>query len=858
MRLRERLAGECLTIVRAWDGLSRYRTGEPYLGAQVVMHGASGSARSLQGLRYMQTLALDIRVALRFFHRRSGTAAVIVVTLALALAANTAAFAVLKAFLLSGLGVPEAERLHIISQTQGGGPFLDAWPNYTMLREQVKTFDHVAALLAADVNWEEGDDVRQLAAARVTASFFATVRARPVLGREITESEQGPSPAPVVVISHRIWRTTFASAPDLTGKVMRLNGVPHSVIGVMPEGFSMPPDIDAWLPFDLPKEMWTRIVGARQLFVFGRLGDGVSNAAAQEELKTLALRAEAVNVANKGWGYASQPVRPFYLGGADNTILLVQAGALVLLLLAATNLSSVLLAWAAERERETAVRLALGASSRDVGRQHAVQSLLLMLAGGGLGLVLASAGLPALRALNPTPTLAFFLNHLQMDPLVVAFTLAMATGVGLIAGLVPLWQSRRTDLVTALKQESRGGTATRGALRFHKAMAVTQAAITVIVLSTAALSVASFEKIQRASPGYATVGRGVFRVQLPETLYPDNKARAAFMRAFVENLAREPEIADFGATSTLPFGDIPSGSALTVEQTNGEFTPEPRTFGFRRVTPAYVQAMGIPLIEGRPLSAEDAEGVPTVAVISKSLAEKYWASGRALGKRFRRSVPGQPPLEMSVVGVVGTVRDSGNVEAARTGESIYVPYVQNTTRKFSVVVKGRGSVESAIAAGVHALRATAPGLAAYSVTTVDKLSWEANATSRLQMALLSIFALVAVGVAILGSYGIMSQLVANRGRELAVRLAIGENRTGVLRRVLGQNARLAGAGALLGGVVAWEGGRFLQGLVTGVNATTPWTYLAVAGLTVGLIQLGGLVPARRAATMNVLQALGGE
>jgi predicted permease len=805
----------------------------------------------------MQTLTLDLRAACRFLQRRAGASAVIVLTLALALAANSAAFAVLRAFLLSDLGVPEANRLHIISQTQKGAAFLDAWPNYQMLREQVKTFENVAAVLQADVNWMDGDETRQVSAARVTASFFATMKVSPRLGRAITENEQGPNPAPVVVISDRLWRSAFGGAPDAVGKVMRMNGVPHTVVGVMPQGFALPPDIEAWLPFDLPKDTWTRIVGARQLFVFGRLRDGRSHAEAQAELKAFGRQAEEASLANKDWSYVSQPVRPYYLNGADNTILLVQAGALILLLLAASNLSSLLLAWAAERERETALRLALGAGAPDIARQHAVQSILLMLAGGGLGLLLAEAALPALRALNPTPTLSFFLEQLRMDPSVVAVTLATAVIAGGLVGLVPLWQSRRTDLTSALKLESRGGTATRGALRWQRTMAVSQAAITVIVLSAAALSVASFQKTRGASPGYATEGRGVFRVQLPDNKYADADARAAFMRAFLDNLSREPELTEFGATSTLPFGDIPAGSSLTVEQENGEFTTEPRIFGYRRVTPDYVRTMGMPLIEGRPLSADDGEGHPNVAVISRSLAQRYWPEGGALGKRFRRTTPGQPPLEITVVGVVGTVRDSGNAEAARTGESLYIPYAQNPMRKFSVVIKGRTSTEAAIAAGVHALRATTPGLAAYSVTTTERLAYEASAVSRLQMALLSAFALVAVGVALLGSYGVMSQLVANRGRELAVRLAVGENPGGVLRRVLGQNARLAGAGALAGSAIAWQGGRFLQALVGGVDAGAPWTYLVAAALTVGLTQLAGLIPARRAAATNVLQALGG-
>jgi predicted permease len=803
----------------------------------------------------MSTLRHDLAATLRFCNRRRAATAVIVLTLALALAANTAAFAVLKAFLLSSLGVPQPGRLHVITQILGTQNTLDAWPNYLLLRDQARSFDTVAAVLRTDFNWGDGAEVRQVAGARVTANFFRAMRVPPRLGRELAEKEQGPNPAAVVIISHRVWHTAFGGSPDVLDRTMRLNGLPHAVIGVMPEGFSMPPDVDVWVPFDLPPEMWTRIVGGRQLLLFGRLADGTGAAAAQQELKAVGRNIEASNIANKDWSYRSVPVREFFLNGADRTILLVQAGAAVLLLLAATNLSSLLLAWAMERERETAVRLALGAKTRDLARQQAVQGAVLTLAGGTLGLGLAYALLPALRELNPTPTLSFFLQHLRLDPVAAGLMLAVAAALGALTGLVPLWQARRTDLVTALKLESRGGTAARGALRWQKAIVVAQAAITVLVLSAASFAVQGFREAVRKGPGYATEGRGVFRVQLPETAFPDNAKRAAFMRAFAENLAREPELASAGVSNTLPFGDLPTGAALTYETAGGDFTKEPFIFNHRRITVGYPGVMGLPLVRGRHFTAQDDASVPSVALVSQELAGKRWPGADPVGKRFRRTVPGQPPVEITVVGVVGTVRDSGTISPA--GETLYVPFVQNTTRKFSVVVQGRGGVESAVAAGVRALRATAPGLAAYDVMTLEKLAWQANATPRLQMVLLTAFAAVAAGVAGLGSYGVMSQLVNNRAREMAVRLAIGDSPAGVWRRVLGQNARLAALGAVLGATAAWSGGSWLQGVVTGVDTKAPWAYLAVLVATVLLTQIASLLPARRAATMDVQRTLSG-
>jgi len=806
----------------------------------------------------MLPTSTDFSVALRFFRRRGGATAAIILTLALALAANTAAFAVLRAFLLSNLGVPQADRLHVISQVQNGGRFLNAWPNYTMLRDQVRTFDATAAVVTADFNWGDGEEARRLAGARVTAGFFRTMRVAPMLGRELTEQEQGPNPAAVVIISHQLWTSAFAGSPDVLSKTMRLNGVSHAIIGVMPQGFALPPDTEILLPFDLPqKALWTQILGARRVLVFGRLADGVDSPAAQQELKAIGQRLESANIANKDWIVSSLPVRDFYLSGVDRTILLVQIGAFVLLVLAATNLSSLLLAWAVERERESAVRLALGARPGDLLRQQAVQSTLLLLVGGVLGLGLALASLPALRELNPTPRLAFFLEHLHIDPVAAGVNLTAAAVIGLLVALVPLWQARRTDIVTALKAESRGGTATRGALLWQKAMVVTQSAITMVVLSAATLAVVGFRKATQAGPGYAVDGRGVFRVQLPDAAFGDNAKRAAFVRAFAENLALEPELVSAGISNTLPFGDVPTGILLTAELANGEFTKEPEMLGHRRISPDYLAALGVPLIEGRMIMASDTATSPPVAVISKALADKYWPGTSPLGKRFRSLAVGQTSPDITVVGVVGTVRDSGNVPAAHKGETLYVPYAQAPWPKFSVVVHGRSSVEAAVAAGIKALRATAPGLAAYDITTLGKLAWQANATPRLQMVLLTTFAVVAAGVAVLGSYGVMSQLVNNRSREMAVRLAIGDSPAGVLRRVLGQNACLATLGTALGALGAWFWGRWLQGVVTGVDTSAPGYYLAMAVLTVLLTQLATLLPARRAAGLDVQKTLMG-
>lgn len=339
----------------------------------------------------MNSLLLDVQSALRFFARRKAAFAVIVLTMALALGANTAVFSVLKAFLFSSLGFPDAGRVvavWTVRSIDGRGPvnFLDAHVNIDLMRKTTHFWESLGASFGTDLNWQlEGDETRRLQGVRAQADFFKVMQVQPVLGRLFTAPEEGPKAAPVALISASLWHSVFNRAPDGLGRTMRLNGVPHTIIGVMPEGFAQPQGAEIWLPYDLPEAMWTNVVGARQLNCYARLAPGVTPAQAIEELKAFTPRAIAAYPDNRNWSWTVQPLREALLSGADRTVLFVQAGAAVLLLLAVSNLASLLLAWAADRQRETAVRLALGAS----------QGMVLRLV---LGLTQVASFIPARRA----------------------------------------------------------------------------------------------------------------------------------------------------------------------------------------------------------------------------------------------------------------------------------------------------------------------------------------------------------------------------------------------------------------------------------------------------------------------------
>jgi putative ABC transport system permease protein len=807
----------------------------------------------------MNSLLLDLQTALRFFARRKAAFAVIVLTMALALGANTAVFSVLKAFLFANLAVPEPARVMVVPTTKelpgrGRVDFDDAYPNYKLLTQLTHSFESLSVTLQTDVNWEQPDNTRRLQGLRTTASFFDVMRVRPVLGRLFTNKEEGPRAAPVAVISHALWRSAFSGDPGVLGRTLRLNGGAHTIVGVLPPDFAQPVGTDIFLPFDLPQEMWTAIIGARQLTTYARLAPGVTVAAANAELRAFALRAAAAEPMNKDWSWRVQPLRENLLSGADTALLLVQAGAAVLLVLAICNLASLLMAWAAERQRETAVRLALGASGWRLVRQFLVQSVTLVAIGGALGLLLASLSLPALQHLNPNPGLAVFLAHLELDRGTLAFAAALVLGTGLLAGLLPAWQSRAVSFTEALRTESRGASLSPGALRWQQAMVVMQAGVSVLILAGAGLAGLGFYRLGRVPLGFVTTGRVVLQIQFPEPAYGTHEKRIQLVRALEQNLAREPALTRWGLSTTIPVGDSQWGGAFKPQLPTGEFAAEPSLFHYRRVSPGYLTAMGIPLVEGRMLNGHDRPDAPFVAVVSKALAEKYWPGQSALGRKLRRVSPADAPV-IEIVGVVGNVHDSG--AGLPASETVYIPFEQVSLRRAWVVLLGRGLHEDTLAAGRRALRATAPEVAAYNIAPLDDLAWQAEALPRLQVTLLGVFAVIAIGITALGSYGVMSQLVANREKEMAIRAALGASAGSVLRLVLWQNARLAAAGTLLGLLAAWFGGRALQAQLTGFDATPPWPYAIVAAMVLLLTQLSSYLPARRAAKLDGSKALAG-
>jgi predicted permease len=795
---------------------------------------------------------VEFLASLRFLARRKAVAAVAVLTMACALGVNASALAVLRAFLFSGLGVPEPDRFVNIAPIRdlpgrGSVVFSDAYPNYQLLRDTKKSFDEVAVVLQNIVSWSQGTDVRALQNTRASATFFKTTRVSPMLGRPFIAEEEGPSPAPVIIISHTLWTSAFTRDSAVVGKVMTIDGVPTTIIGVMPEGFAQPAPTDVWQPFDIPPNQRTTITGARSLGVYGRIADGVSREAAVAEVAELTRRTQEASPAdNRDYRYRLDTLRDQLLTGADSTVLLIQAAAASLLLLAILNLVALLVAWGFERNQEMAIRLALGGGRSQIVRLLIAQSSLIVGAGLVVGVGLSYALMFSVRQLDLGPQLGFFLRQARVDGAVLLICIPIAAVVAMAAGVLPALVMRHTGLSQALRSASRSASHSTGALRLQRSMVVLQASLSVVVLASATVVGLSFRNLSAVPDGFDPTNRIVARVILPDAAYATPAKRVAFADALLAALQREPELTSTGFTTTLPVGDVRSGSRFFMPDQNGAISTEAALLHFRRISPEYPKAVGMKLLRGRLFTTRDDSTSPRVAIISRAVAEQYWPNDDPVGKLIHRAGAGTAPaVPFEVVGVVGDAMDGGY--EAPPGQTVYVPFAQVSMTRISIVVQSRANPATAITAIRRAIKAADPLVAPSGIAPLGTLVSTANALPQLRAAILMVFAIAAVLIAGLGSYGVMRQLVANRERELSLRLVFGAVPSDVAREVLLQVARLTVPGVIVGLIGAWMAANLLRTFVFGID---PRSVAVLAAVSAGVLALGTL-----AAMPSVLRAM---
>ncbi|MFL6255011.1 MAG: ABC transporter permease [Pyrinomonadaceae bacterium] len=806
----------------------------------------------------MRTLLQDVRYAGRTLLKSPGFALVAVAALALGIGANTAIFSVVKAVLLSPLPYPEPEQLVWVREINPGADIPDepaSMPNYNDWRTQAGSFEGVAAFGYAGGTITEGDrEPERVAGLSTSANFFQVVGVAPALGRGFLPEEEQTGHNRVVVISHGLWQRRFGSDPNVVGRQITITGNVHTIVGVAPAGFRTP------VPGPKPPDLWFPIAfrfdeSLRRsdfLNVVGRLKAGATVEQARAELESVAARlAQEHPGTNAGWTVKVEPLHERVVGNVRQALWVLMGVVGFLLLIACANVANLLLARAAVRQKEIAVRSALGARRGRLVRQFLTESVLLALAGGALGVVLAAWGVELLVALSPgnIPRL----EEVGLDARVLAFTFGVSALTGIVFGLLPALSASKTDLSVSLKEGgSRGSTAGAGARRLRSALVVSEIAITVVLLTGAGLMIRSFMAVQSVDPGFRPERIVTFDFALPMTKYKEEAQRAAFYEQLTTRVASLPGVERAAVVDALPLSGGGSVLGFVVEGRPPLPPEQVQDADFFSVTPDYFDVMGIPLVRGERLSERHRADVPDVTVINEAMARRYFPGEDPIGKRLNLGDPANTPW-MTVIGIVRDARTGGLDKEPYP--QMYVPAAQSPSRAGTFVARTSGEPTSIAPALRRELAAIDRDLPLYNMSTMERVLSDSISRRRFQMILIAAFAGVGLLLAAVGIYGVISYSVAQRRHEIGVRMALGARAANILRLVVGQGLGLTLAGVGLGLAGAFVLTRVLASLLYGVSATDPLTFACVSLALLGVALLACLVPARRATKVDPMIAL---
>lgn len=797
----------------------------------------------------------DLRYALRQLAKAPGFTAAAVLTLALGIGACTAIFSVVNGVLLRPLDFPEPERLVMLKEMQlpEYPEFSLSPPNFLDWEKQLKSFASIAAYSGAALNLTGEGEPQRLVGVKATAHYFDVYGIKPLLGRAFLPEEDAPGKNRVVVLSHPLWQRLFGGAPEAVGRSLQLNGEPYTVIGIAPAGFGAPGKIDAWVPMAFtPDETSNDNRGAHYLNAAARLKPGVTAAQADAEVKVLAAQlAKQYPDDNKGWSAFAMPLLDYTVRDV-RTILYTLLGAVgCVLLIACANIANLLLARASARHREISIRAALGASRRRLMRQLLTESLVLALLGGALGVLFAKWGLDALLALAPANLPR--LSAINLDATVLLGSFALSVATGLVFGLAPAWLTARTDVNEALKQGSRGTTegGARGQLR--SMLVVVEVAAALVLLAGAGLLGRSFIALAHVDPGFTPEHATVLRLALPAKKYAKPEQQVAFADSLVTSLGSLPGVHAVGLTQSMPLiGDYVLG--FNIDGRPRPSDADLPSTNYYAVTPGYFPAMGIRLVRGRLFNAHDDARAPRVVLINETLARQHFPHEDPIGKRI--NITNGPDTWREIVGIVTDIKHSG-VDKVTTSQS-YEPFAQVPFTNLNVVVRTAGSATALAGSLRPAVYAVDKDQPVGSIRPLEDIMADSLARQRFAMTLLAVFSLVALVIAAVGIYGVMTYNVTQRTSEIGIRLALGAQPGDVLRLILGHGSRLVGLGLLLGLGIALASARAIESILFNTSAHDP---LTLAGITLLLAAAGLLacfIPARRATKVDPMVALRAE
>ncbi|MGH7573834.1 MAG: ABC transporter permease [Longimicrobiales bacterium] len=812
----------------------------------------------------MSEFASDVKYAARTLRKSPGFMMVAVLTLALGIGANSAIFSVVNGVVLKPLPYAQPDRLvAIYSQfpTLGFDEFWISPPEYLELKERARSYDAIGAHRTGTISLGGGESPMRVTAAIATIDLFRALGVNPLLGRTFTEEEDIANGPAAVVLGEGLWRRAFGGDPGVIGRTVEVDGAPSTVVGVMPSGFDVADaGVEAWVPAQLdPANRENR--GSHYLNLIGRLRSGVPPEQAQRELVGLVQRWEEENPDTHVprpdvHELFLLPLQEDLIGGVRAALFMLLGAVGFVLLIACANVGNLLLARAEGRGREIAVRAALGAGRVRLLRQFVTESTFLSLLGGGLGLLLAWAGVRVLLATSPESIPRA--EEITLDGSVLAFTLLVSLFTGLLFGLAPALHLRARTMNAALREGGQRTTAGFGRLRLRRSLVVSEVALAVVLVVGSGLMLRSFAELQEVDPGFDASGLLTFEMFLPEAKYPDEPARVAFIERSLQQLSALPGVGGAAAMSGLPpRREVNANDTEFEGYTPTEDGPRNNTDYWQFVTTNYFETMRIPLLAGRVFGPQDGAEAGPVVIVNETLAKLYYPDSDPIGRRLRPPFGDNPWY--AIIGVVKDVKQGGLQE--RTGTEVYFHYPQMpgvpvfAPQTMNVVLR-TGTTPALLAPVVRReMAALEESLPLANMRGMDRVLHASIAQPRFLTQLLGSFAAIALTLAAIGTYGLMSYSVAERRQEIGIRMALGADAGGVLTMVLTQGAAIAGLGLALGIAGAFAASRTLASLLYGVGARDLTTFLLAPAVLAAVALVACWVPAWRATRVDPARVL---
>lgn len=807
----------------------------------------------------MTGLLQELRHALRVLRKSPGFAAVAVLTLALGIGASTAIFSIVHAVLLAPLPFPEPDRLVVVGHhyPQNNLRASVSAPGITFYRAENRVFERIAAFTGWSANLTIDGVPERVVGQRIQPEYFRTLGVVPVLGRDLLAGEAEEGNHRVVLLSEGLWRRAFGADPAVLERSLVINGENFRVVGVFAGGLQLAPPAEIWSPlFFTPAQLTPGNWGNEFMGSIARLRPGVDAAAVTADLERMAaqVRTDPATSRNERWGLYHTPVRDQLFGNVRPALLTLMGAVLFVLLIGCANLANLLLVRASVRQRELAVRTALGAGRWRLVRQLLTECLVLALVGGALGLGVARLAVGGFLAINPGNLPRA--QAIGLDGPVLLFALGVSLAIGVLFGLAPAWQLSRPALFGMLKDGQRGTGDGLGRRSLRGTLVVSEVALSLVLLIGAGLMIKSFNNLVAVDPGFRSEGVMTAAIALPGAKYPEPAMRAGFIERAVAGIQQLPGVITAGAVTALPMTGQNSTASFRVE---GYQAPEGISgpWGdFRLAAPGYFETMQVPLVRGRTFTAADRDGAPLVAVVDEVLADRYWPGEDPIGKRIGFAVSADSTAWREVIGVVRHVVMAGARDDVRV--QYYFSALQSPPSTIMIVARTAGRPAALAGSIRQVVLDLDPDQPTFDAQPMAARLAGSTAQPRFTMLLLGFFGAVALVLAGIGIYGVISYAVTQQTRELGIRLALGAETGSVLRLVLNRGLVLAVIGVAIGLAMSVALGRLVESQLYQVSPRDPWVFLAVAVVLAVVSVLGSYLPARRATRVDPIVALRAE